>query len=335
MLRAIRRTFDFSGTASRRDFWWYFLAYAVAVLIGSVLAVTSDPLIKSVVVSFVGLFALPLAALTVRRLHDTGRSGWWAMLYAVPIVGFLALLALCAARSDPGERPWPTRNVHVLGRLAVILFAVLCLSRLFWAPYWIPSGAMKPALLPGDYLVARLRPGLPERGDIVVFREGPVLEFVFRVVALEGDEVEMRDGVLHLNGAAVGMMQDGTFEEPRTPGGPARSLPICKENAPRDRCLKDRYIETLPGGRSYPVLDTFTGRSDNMRPVTVPPRHVFVLGDNRDNANDSRFGREISGRGMVPIEDINARANRVLFSSREGLANIAAWRGGRFLTEID
>jgi len=327
MVEAVQRTLDFSGRTSRRAFWSYF-ALVAAVTVIFTIPQTTEPLAKALLVVIPGMVFLPLFALTARRLHDTGRTGWWSALYALPVIGTLVLLVFCA-RKPRHAKDWPARPIHRLGQGIVLSIAALYLLRLFWAPYWIPSGSMKPTLLTGDYLIVSLSRGGPEPGDVIVFREAET-EYVFRVVAGPGDRVKMQAGKLVLNGAEVATTPQGVFEEPRGPQGPLGLFPMCQSPDPTALCTKDQFLETLPNGRSHRVLDTFAGRLDDTPEVSVPEGHVFVLGDNRDNANDSRVPRAVGGRGFVPIEDVVGVAKLVLFSSRGALVDFTQWRWTRF-----
>jgi signal peptidase I len=80
------------------------------------------------------------------------------------------------------------------------------------------------------------------------------------------------------------------------------------------------YRETLPAGPSYTVLDQTATEADNFGPVQVPAGHVFLMGDNRDDSLDSRFGSDVQGIGMVPTENLIGRA-MVTFWSTDGTAS--------------
>lgn len=120
----------------------------------------------------------------------------------------------------------------------------------------IPSGSMMPTLLPGDHLITDrqyTRNAKPQRGDVIVFRypPDPRKNFIKRVIAAEGDTVEIVDKRVRLNGALI--------DEPYA-------------------------LHT-----DHAVLGLAEGRRDNIPPLTVPEGKYFVLGDNRDDSHDSRY----------------------------------------------
>lgn len=232
---------------------------------------------------------------------------------------------------------------------------------LFFQPFWIPSGSMKDTLLIGDFLFVnkmaygysqyscpfsmcpfegRILDREPERGDVVVFRHPTQgTDFIKRLIGLPGDKIQMIGGILHINGAPVDVVPDGQFVEENAAQGPQQKRPICKrtELLQSGQCVKDRYIETLPGGTEHAILDTGNGRGDNTGIFEVPEGQYFFMGDNRDNSTDSRFARGPSGGvGYVPREYLIGRADRIMFSSAgRSLFFFWTWRADRFFKAID
>ncbi len=248
---------------------------------------------------------------------------------------------------------------------------------LFFQPFWIPSGSMKDTLLIGDFLFVnkmtygysyascpsiripavgvnidaedicgwiggdnkRILGGAPERGDVVVFRH-PVTgyDFIKRLIGLPGDKVQIKNGVIFINGVAVKREADGAFREEYGPQGPQGHRPRCENGPVGDGgiCAKSRYIETLPNGVSYSTLNITNQQSDNTGIYTVPEGHYFFMGDNRDNSTDSRVPQSARGVGFVPYENLIGRADRVMFSSAgRSMFAFWTWRGDRFFKGIE
>ena len=214
-------------------------------------------------------------------------------------------------------------------------------------PFYIPSGSMLPTLQIGDYLTVAKWPygysrnsfpfgfpsfsgrffeHLPSRGDVVVFRNpGEDADLIKRVIGLPGDTIAVRDGVVILNGRAVAREPLPPAKIAISPNSPCRVVPPARSIviALRDRqdCLYRAYLETLPGGPSYTVLDQVDrGPADDFPTVRVPAGRVFLMGDNRDDSLDSRFPDYEGGIGMVPTEDLIGRA-LVTFWSTDGSAS--------------
>ena len=185
----------------------------------------------------------------------------------------------------------------------------------------------------------RLWGGEPERGDVVVFRH-PVSgrDYIKRLTGLPGDKIQMKAGVLHINDEPVKLEDDNKFVEVMEAQGPQRLRPRC-ENGPvgaGGTCEKGRQIETLPEGRSYPILNIGDQQSDRTGVYSVPEGHYFFMGDNRDNSADSRLAQQAGGVGFVPYENLIGRADRVMFSSAgRSMLFFWTWRSDRFFEKIE
>ncbi len=216
-----------------------------------------------------------------------------------------------------------------LGTLGIVTVGIVAtlgvpmLTRRFLVEaFKIPAGSMIPTLEVGDHIFvtkyAYAGNGSPRRGDVIVFKY-PVDEgkdFVKRVVAVGGDAVAVRDGVLWLNGAAV---------DTRAVEGDCR---YDDRDDVADRWLErrcTRFVETLDGGAHEIVHDPLgerrdfpsergcpTGTTAAATGCVVSPDAVFVLGDNRDNSYDSRFW------GTVPLGLVKGRASIIWFSTGQG-----------------
>jgi signal peptidase I len=237
-----------------------------------------------------------------------------------------------------------------LVQLAAIVLAVFVAKGALAEPFYVPSGSMEPTLLIGDALLASKYPygygtaslpiqiNLPETGrvfgetpklgDVVVFRwpGNRSQAWVKRVVGLPGDRIQMRQGQLFINDRAASLKADGIGEAEDDNGGvqPAR-----------------RYVETLPNGVSHAIFKIRdNGWLDNTPEVTVPPNHLFVMGDNRDNSADSRVPVREGGVGLLPIDNLIGRADAVVGSWDLGIRKQPVWtwlsgfRLARFFTSV-
>lgn len=201
-----------------------------------------------------------------------------------------------------------------------VLLAMVIRTTLY-EPFNIPSGSMKPTLLVGDYLfVSKFSYGYsrysvpfspplfegriwdrePERGDVIVFKlpSDNKTDYIKRIIGLPGDTVQVRSGRLYINGTLMDRKRLGEVIETDQYGDTKRLV---------------EYEETLPGGLKHHIFEeSDTAPLDNTTVYTVPDNHYFLMGDNRDNSQDSRVTALV---GPVPYENIVGRAERIFFST--------------------
>ena len=239
--------------------------------------------------------------------------------------------------------PLRTETRETVTFLVKLIIIVSIFRSFLFSPFNIPSESMLPRLLIGDYLFVSkwnygfsryslpfslpLIPGhifatLPERGDIAVFKAPPgnSEDYIKRVIGLPGDTIQMRQGQLILNGIPVPKQRIADFTVPITPNYQC-SVEFQDSDKGKPICRYPQYRETLPGGRSYNVLDRGETPADNTGLYTVPADHVFMMGDNRDDSADSRFPPVIGqGIGFVPTRNLEGKAVMMFFSTN-GSAN--------------
>lgn len=212
---------------------------------------------------------------------------------------------------------------------AIIL--ALIIRTFFFEPFNIPSGSMKPTLQVGDYLFVnkpaygyskysfpmamapiegRVWEKKPQRGDVIVFKlpSNTSIDYIKRIIGMPGDTIQMINGRLHLNGEKI----------------EREVLPLARIFEGGDYVTLHQYNEYLPGGvvhRIYEEGDHYP--LDNTPVFTVPKDHYFVMGDNRDNSQDSRVQSLV---GFVPLENIVGRADFLFFSVEEDASFFEFWR---------
>ncbi len=236
--------------------------------------------------------------------------------------------------AEHSEQPGAVSElVEIVKTVAYALIIALFLRVIFFQPFTIPSASMEPTLLEGDYIIVskfsygwsrnsvpfspplfsgRIFEHRPQRGDIIVFklpRDGHT-DYIKRLVGLPGDRIQVKAGVLYINGTAV----------PRKP-----LPPVMVDSGYGFTRSVERFQETFPNGRSFVTYDFGPdGDVDNTAVFVVPENHYFFMGDNRDNSLDSRVPSEI-GVGYVPAENLVGKAETILLSWDRGGSLFKPW----------
>lgn len=233
----------------------------------------------------------------------------------------------------------------------VVLGTFVAVSCLLVQPFKIPSGSMVPTLLVGDFLLVNkycygysndsfrigtftlplpkitsrlMGSNKPKVGDVVVFRneKDQNLNYIKRIIGTPGDKIELKNGIVHINDVALELKEVGEF-----------SLMDKGEYV-----IHKKYIEKLPNGYEHIIIkrvDFGKGSLDNVGPFIVPEGQYFMMGDNRDNSQDSRVMEKV---GFVPLNNIMGKAMYIFFSSSCSWYEVLKWpfsmRFERFLTKI-
>jgi signal peptidase I len=209
----------------------------------------------------------------------------------------------------------------------ILLIALIFRAFLFQS-YNIPSGSMLKNLFVGDYIFVskyaygyskhslpfsipiipkRIFKSSPKRGDVVVFKlpsDGRT-DYIKRVIGLPGDKIQIIDGEVFVNNEKLSYKKVGTFNDNNLINRKEKSLGCRSENL-------EVFSETLSNGRSYEVLNSkIESYADNTRVYNVPDKHFFMMGDNRDNSQDSRYLKSV---GFVPFDNLVGRAEIIFFS---------------------
>ncbi|WP_409433880.1 signal peptidase I [Litorimonas sp. RW-G-Af-16] len=235
--------------------------------------------------------------------------------------------------------------------LSTVIWALaiaFVLRTFLFQPFHIPSGSMLPGLMKGDYIITskysvgygrfaaaplpfpvkkgRLLERGPNRGDVIVFRpDGSNKNYIKRLIGLPGDQIQMQNGQLFINGtpADQALIGEESFD--------IRGVAVSGQ----------RLTETLPTGETHDIFNSQDNNQlDNTGVFTVPAGRYFLMGDNRDHSLDSRVAVRSGGAGTVPKENIIGRAEIVLLSVNDDFDLKKPWtwanmRGNRFFKGID
>ncbi|MDC1383388.1 signal peptidase I [Candidatus Puniceispirillum sp.] len=219
---------------------------------------------------------------------------------------------------------------ELLKTILVAGVVALGFRSLLFEPFNIPSGSMVPSLLVGDYLFVskssygysrysfpfgvapfsgRVFAEEPKRGDVAVFRQptDPAVAFIKRVIGTPGDQIQVKNGILHINGVPVKRSYLGLATA--TNGFTTINYKV--------------YEETLSNGSRHLIQERSDDDAfDNTAVYLVPDDHYFMMGDNRDNSRDSRT----PSVGMVPAENLVGRADRLFFSHNGNARIWEVWK---------
>lgn len=244
------------------------------------------------------------------------------LFIALIVTGGITLWDRLFRRKKPGpmgtgrrKDPW---LIEYSKAFFPVILVVFVLRSFIVEPFRIPSGSMLPSLHIGDFiLVNKFSYGVrlpiinkkivevssPERGDVMVFRfpHDNSINFIKRVVGLPGDQIEYREKRVYLNGTPV----------PVEPKGEVDLSAVSKRGY-----IGKRYLETLDATAHEIIVDPKKQTTETS--YVVPEGHYFVMGDNRDHSNDSRYW------GFVPEKNIIGKAFFIWFSwDLEGSGDLA------------
>lgn len=250
------------------------------------------------------------------------------LVVATFLTGVISLLWwLVAERGRPVK---PDSDLPVLVEYArsffPVVLVVLILRSFLFEPFRIPSGSMMPTLLVGDFILVNkfaygvrlpvlntkiIENDAPKRGDVVVFRfpKDPTVDYIKRVVGLPGDRIGYYHKQIFLNGAPVESEAKGLY------AGGTQGESMTGESVRLERL----------GEVTHQILLRTDDPAAREGEFVVPEGHYFVMGDNRDNSNDSRFW------GAVPEANLVGRAFLIWMSWDSGKPGVSFSRIGTLI----
>jgi signal peptidase I len=195
----------------------------------------------------------------------------------------------------------PERRYEALLAVAALIVLIFIptpsILRNYVQAFRIPTGAHKSTMLIGDFILVDkywARKNTPERGDIIIFKYplDPSLEYIKRCIGLPGDSLEMRDGVVWVNGK------------------PEALRLLAREYDPEEGHYTLEYEVNSEGRQPYRIrhYEDHNFKAENYGLVVIPQDHYFMMGDNRDNSSDSRYW------GFLPKENIVGKAGIIYLS---------------------
>ena len=182
-----------------------------------------------------------------------------------------------------------------------VFFIVLIVRSFVFSPFRIPSGSLKPTILPGDFVFTNhfsyglhfpvsntkfLRVGLPKRGDIMVFHHpiNPKVDLIKRVLGVPGDRISYIDKVFYINGKKLTQRFIKKTRDSNSAKGP--SWPV------------SQYQEDL-GTKKHGIYRNAKFPVENFYNLMVPKGKYLLIGDNRDNSDDGRYWGFVSDKNII------------------------------------
>jgi signal peptidase I len=247
----------------------------------------------------------------------------FTLLVVTGLVALADRLVFAKTRAAGAKEPW---WIEYPKSFFPVILIVFLLRSFVVEPFRIPSGSMIPTLLVGDFILVNkfaygirlpivnkkiVDIGEPKRGDVMVFRypEDPSLDYIKRVVGLPGDRISYVGKRLSVNGVEVPLKVDGEYLHKERMNYSRRYL---ERTGEEDHAIlvEDDAPASIPFVKQFPFRENCSYNSDGVS-CTVPPRHYFLMGDNRDNSSDSRVW------GFVPDANIVGKAFFIWFNFSE------------------